>query len=148
MTRAGDIDIGWVASKRAARIGWADIARMAGCAEADLRRHFDPGATGADWTRRPANPRETVRQALLRQGFTADEALILARLWLANGARCTSRDLSSGIAGGELARELCAEAKRRAWAKGIGFEQGPGGYALSPAGLLKISELAGLKGRP
>ena len=148
MTRAQDVDTRWVVEKARAGFGWAAMARMAGCSELDLRRHHDPSAIAAEWTRRDANPRDKVRAAMLRHGFNRDESLILARLWMANGARCRSKDLAAGISGGEAARELCAETKRRAWNKGIRFEQGPGGFALAPAGLLKISEMADIKGRP
>lgn len=149
MTRAQDVDTAWVADRMRARVPFSAMARMAGCNEVDLRRHHDLTAMTADWLQRPENPRETVRFALVQQGFSRDEALILARLWMSNGARCKSADLAAGIVGGEAARELCAEAKRRAWTKGIGFEQGPGGYALSAQGIAKISKLAGFeRGRP
>lgn len=148
MTRAADIDIGWVAQRRGANMSWAAIANMAGCSEADLRRHYDANAASAGWLRRAVNPRETVRTALRARGFTPDEALILARLWLANGARCKSAELAAGITGGEAAREICSEAKRRAFNQGVRFEIGPGGYALTPGGIQTISGWAGLRGRP
>jgi hypothetical protein len=148
MTRAADVDVNWLAGKLNAGFGWSAIARMAGCSEVDLRRLRDPAVAAADWMRRPANPREIVRDALVRRGFTGDEALILSRLWQGNGARIRSRDLAAGIVGGDAAREVCREAKRRAWEKGIEFAEGAGGYALAPAGLLKISDWAGLRGRP
>lgn len=146
--RAADVDHGWVAQRRAARMSWAAIARMAGCAEADLRRHHDPASIKADWTLRPTNPRDQVRRVLRRLGLGPDHALILARLWMANGARCKSADLAAGIAGGEAARELCAEAKRCAFNRGITFAQGPGGFALTSEGLAVIADLAGMTVTP
>lgn len=145
--RAADVDIGWVAQRRAAKMSWSAIARMAGCAEADLRRYFDGSAGSVDWLSRAVSPRDTVRTALMAKGFTPDEALILARLWAANGRRCKSIELAAGITGGEAAREICAEAKRRAFNHGIRFEIGPGGYALTPGGIQTIATLAGLKVR-
>lgn len=146
--RAADVDIGWVAQRRAANMSWAAIARQAGCAESDLRRHYDAGSQDAGWLRRAANQRETVAKALRARGFTRDEATILSRLWHANGRRCRSVELAAGITGGEAAREICAEAKRRAFNKGVRFEIGPGGYALTPGGIATMSAWAGLRGRP
>lgn len=147
MTRAQDVDADWVAERVRARFGWAAIARMAGCSEMDLRRLHGATSVDAEWTRRPANPRDVVRAAMLRHGFDRNESLILARLFMANGARCRSQDLAAGLASGEAARQLCAETKRRAWTKGIRFEPGSGGFALAADGLLKMSEMADIKGR-
>ena len=47
MTRASDVDPSFVEAKRKAGVGWASIARMAGCAEADLRKRVDPAALAA-----------------------------------------------------------------------------------------------------
>lgn len=151
MTRAQDVDGGFVASKRAMGASWGAIARMAGCSELDLRRAHDLGFKPAvdAMPRRAESPRDVVAKALRRAGATRDEAMVLARLWMANGARCRSDDLARGIAGGGAAQDVCKAAKQTAKRLGIAFADGPTGFALSAAGVVRISELAGHpRGRP
>lgn len=148
MTRAQDVEAEWVASRRAARMGWAAIARMAGCSELDLRRHHDPLAPKADVAVRAESPRDRVCRALRRAGMRADEALIIARLWQANGARLKSHELARGVAGGGAAVSICREAKLAAMRLGVGFVNGASGFQLSGEGVGRVSELAGLRGRP
>lgn len=151
MTRAEDVGSGWVAGKRAANISWSAIARMAGCPEADLRRHHDPIYIGLDLSRGPdlCAPRDLVLAALKRLGLSKDEATIITRLFMANGARKRSVELAAGIVGGGAAYAACADAKRSARRLGITFHTGPNGLALAPEGVARISELAGLpRGRP
>ena len=151
MTRAQDVDGTFVASKRAMGASWGAIARMAGCSELDLRREHDFGFKPAVDVipRRPESPRDVVAKALRRAGATRDEAMVLARLWMANGARCRSDDLARGIAGGGAAQDVCKGAKQAAKRLGIAFADGPSGFALAAAGVVRISELAGHpRGRP
>lgn len=151
MTRAQDVDMAFVAGKRALGASWSAIARMSGCSEADLRRHHDTGyVAAADVTpKRPDSPRDAVAKALRRAGVHPDSALILARLWQANGARLRSDDLARGIAGGGAAQAACQDAKRAGRRLGIGFVNAVTGFALSGEGVVRISELAGLpRGRP
>lgn len=152
MTRAQDVDGTFVADKRAMGASWGAIARMAGCSEVDLRREHDLGfkKVAADVIpRRAESPRDVVAKALRRAGATRDEATVLARLWMANGARCRSDDLARGIAGGGAAQDVCKEAKKTAKRLGIAFADGPTGFALAAAGVVRISELAGHpRGRP
>lgn len=144
MTRAADVDRGWIEQRLAANMSWSAIARMAGCSELDLKKHHDPLAVRADWTARPLTPPEQVRHGLRRAGFGPDHAQILARLWAARTARCKSAALASGIAGGALAGDLCHEAKRCAFNKGVTFERGANGIALTLAGWRRLGELAGV----
>jgi hypothetical protein len=152
MTRVQDIDAGWVRDKRAANVSWSAIARMAGCSEHDLRKRLDAGFTPLDLTPSvPATmtPRDQVRAALKKRGLSDDHALVIARLWLANGARKRSTELTAGIAGGGAAQSVCAEAKRDARRIGVTFAPGPMGLALTPEAVGLLSEMAGLpRGRP
>ena len=149
MTRIQDVDAGFVASKRALGAGWGAIARMAGCSETDLRRKHDlrfmaEVRTGPELEE---NPRDVVAMALRQIGVDADEALVLARLWMAKGGRCRSNDLAAGIAGGNAAYDVCRAARATACRLGIGFVIGGVGFALSAEGVVRISELTGHVGR-
>ena len=151
MTRAEDVDTGFVASKRALGASWGAIARMAGCSELDLRRAHDFGFKPAAEAipRRVESPHDVVAKALRRVGATQDESLVLARLWMANGARRRSADLARGIAGGGAAQAICQGAKQTAKRIGITFAEGPVGFALDADGVMRISALAALaRGRP
>lgn len=145
MTRAQDVDAAFVASKRAIGAGWSAIARMTGCSELDLRRKHDVGyAVAADvMPRRAESPRDVVATALRRIGVGGDQAVVLARLWMANGARCRSEDLARGIAGGGAAQEICRDAKMTGRRLGIGFVDGGIGFALTADGVERIGDLAG-----
>lgn len=145
MTRATDVDAAFVAAKRALGASWGAVARMAGCSELDLRRTHDFGFTpAADVTaRREESPRDVAARALRNAGATRDEATVLARLWMANGAWCRSNDLARGIAGGGAAQDLCKAAKRTAKRLGIAFAEGQSGFALADAGVVRVSQLAG-----
>lgn len=116
MTRASDVDAGFVQAKLKMGAGWGAIARMAGCSEADLRRHHDPRASSEllTLTRREAgSPCDRVERYLRALGFGPDEAIIAARLWFANGADVASEDLARGIAGGGATTEAIRETRRR-----------------------------------
>lgn len=150
MTRAADVDAAFVLSKRRMGAGWGAIARMAGCAEQDLRKHHD-----AAWVPAPgqvvepvALPRDRVRKALRKRGLSPDHSMVLARMWLANGARRRSSELASGIAGGVAAQDICAEAKRAGAELGLRFVDGGTGFALTAESIVALSEMAGLRGRP
>lgn len=150
MTRAQDVDAAWVAERRAARVSWFAIARMAGCNEVDLRRHHEAGFTG-DTPRQAASPRQKVEAAMRAAGLTADQARVIGRLWHANGARITAQDLCRGMIGGAGASVLASEAKAEAQRRcRIRFEVRAArtGFALTPEGVLRVSALAGLRGRP
>lgn len=140
--RAADVDHGWGRARLDRQMSWSAIARMAGCSELDLRRYYDPAAVSADWTARPVSARETIQKGLRRAGFGPDHALILSRLWAARTGRCRSADLAAGIGGGEAAREICHEAKRNAFNRGVTFVQGSGGFALTEDGVRRLAELA------
>ena len=147
MTRAAMIDSRWVADKRAARVGWPSIARMAGVSEIDLRRAHDMtfvGEASAAFPRRAESPRELVRKALERAGLPNESAIVISRLWHANGARLQNDALARGIAGGGLATDVCREAKRRAeQLLGLRFVRGSGiGFQLSPESIVRVSDLA------
>jgi len=149
MTRAQDIAPEWVAQKRAANMGWATIARMAGCNEVDLRRAHEAGFVGAEVPRRTLAPRERVEAALRGAGLHSDFARIVARLWQANGARVLADELCRGLAGGAAACNLVRDARTAARKLDIAFEVRAGvGFALAPEGVIKVSELAGMRGRP
>lgn len=150
MTRALDVDYAWVAGKRAANASWAAIARMAGCNEIDLRRVHDVGFMAPAVARREQPPRERVEAALRRAGLHGDFARIVARLWQANGARMLAGDLCKGVAGGAAACNMVRDARTASRKLGIGFEVKAGsGFALTPAGVVRVSEIAGLeRGRP
>lgn len=151
MTRVEHVDELFVARHRANRAGWASIARMAGVSEGDLRRKFEAGFRAADWpmsgrpAARPA-PRETVRLGLIRAGFTDADALMLARLWQANGGRVLNQALTEGIAGGSASTDAAREMRRAAIAKGIAFEKPKAsGFCLAAEGVVKVEVLAGLR---
>lgn len=148
MTRASDVDPAFVEAKRQARVGWASIARMAGCAEADLRRRFDPAALGmAALPSRPKAQHEVVREFLLSAGLCSDDAQILTRMWRANGARQSSAQLAAGIAGGGAAIDACKEA-RNSGRRRLGLPFAVSGFALAPEGVDRLSRLAGLRPWP
>jgi len=153
MTRSQDVDAGFVIRKRQSRASWGAIARMAGCAEVDLRRHHDPAWKAEDGPHTrpvpPPLPRDVVRAALRGAGLTSDESLIIARLWLASGGRRTSQELAAGVAGGGAAQDACINAKRAALRLGITFAAGSAGFALTAEGVNRLSDLAGRpRGRP
>lgn len=150
MTRVEDVSPLFVAQKRALNASWASVSRMTGASEVALRRRFEPGFTTAHPTFNPStSPRETVRLALVKAGLNPDSAAIIAKLWQANGARMTPKDLIQGIAGTPLASHMVADAKRAAMRRGITFapaQKGTGGQALTPEAVVMISELAGTGG--
>lgn len=145
MTRAADVDVEFVLSKRRIGASWSAIARMAGCAEADLRRHFDPTARALAPVVRPASlsPREQVEAWMKASGLDRDHARILSRLWHANGATMSSATLAQGIAGGGLARSVCLEA-RAAGRKRLGLTFAASGFALTAEDVVRVRDLAGL----
>lgn len=158
--RAQDVSAMFVAEKRRLNASWAAIARMTGVSETALRQHHDPA-----WCRSMAGPvrkdarsdREKVRDVLVGRGLTFDQAVILSRLWMADGARRKSGDLAAGIAGGEAAGIAVRDALRVAKRFGLtqataGSSTAGVGYALTGASIVALSKLAGLgqarPGRP
>lgn len=152
MTRVSDIDGAFVRRKRALGASWGAIARMAGCAETDLRRAHDPqfaATVSAVIPRRAENPRGVVRRRLLTAGLHPDEAVVISRLWHSNGAKLQSDVLARGIAGGGLATDVCRDAKKAGERIGLRFVKIAGaGFQLTGESVVAISDLAGLRGRP
>jgi hypothetical protein len=150
MTRAADVDAGFVQSKLKMGAGWGAIARMAGCSEADLRRHHDPAAPTELLTLTrcaPASPRDQVARHLRGLGFGPDEATIAARLWFANGADVSSEDLARGIAGGGALTTVIRDARQRLTERlGIVPVRAKGriGWRLNHADVVAIGRAAGL----
>lgn len=144
MTRAQDVPASFVETQRARRASWGAIALMAGCSEVDLRRHHDPkfgAAALAAVPRRTPAPRDAARGVLVRAGLHPDDALMVARLWQANGARVSNEDLARGLAVAPDVRSACLGARRRAEALGIAFGPARHGLALTAEGVSFVSEL-------
>lgn len=154
MTRAQDVDCSFVEMKRSAGIGWSAISRMTGANEADLRRIFDPTVSAEilTMTARPLSPGEIVERHLKALGFGADEALIVRRLWLANGSDVSNVDLARGIAGGGAMTDAIGGARRMlAVRTGIRAVRSVGklGYRMDAADVVALSRAAGIpRGRP
>lgn len=154
--RAQDVSALFVAEKRRMNASWSAISRMTGVPEVALRRHHDEtfgmgGGTGfVDAVRKdPRSDREKVRDALTGRGLTFDQAVILSRMWLANGARRKSADLAQGTAGGAAAAPAVNDAlwvgKRLGLSKATAGSSSAGvGYALTAASVVALSKLAGL----
>lgn len=140
MTRAEDVDAHFVARKRAMGASWSAIARMAGCSEMDLRRRFDATANTTLPVARPLNPREQVERVLKARGMSADHAVILARLWHANGATVSGVELARGIIGGGAAQDVCKEARRVAKDR-LGLTFGPKGFALTAGDINRLNRM-------
>jgi hypothetical protein len=150
--RAQDVSAMFVAEKRRLNASWSAIARMAGVSETALRRHHDDtfGSGFVDAVRKDArSDREKVRDALVGRGLSFDQAVILSRMWIANGARKKSIDLAAGIGGGEAAGIAVRDALRVG--KRLGLSQSSAGsstagvgYALTAASVVALSKLAGL----
>lgn len=156
--RAQDVSSAFVAEKRRLSASWSAIARMTGVPETTLREQHDPtwmrspsvqGLSGA--VRKDArSDREKVRDALIERGLTFDQAVILSRMWIANGARRKSVDLAQGIAGGESAGLSVRDALRVGKKLGLsqlmsGSQTAGAGYALTAASVVALSKLAGLR---
>ena len=150
--RAQDVSALFVAEKRRLNASWAAIARMAGVSEADLRRHHD-AAFGAGFVsaarKDPRSDREKVRDALTGRGLTFDQAVILSRMWIADGSRKKSVDLAAGIGGGEAAGIAVRDALRAGKRLGLtqttaGSSTAGVGYALTGGSIVALSKLAGL----
>ena len=156
MTRAADVDRGFVETKRKAGIGWSAISRMTGANEADLRRSFDPTVSAEilTMTARAAAPGEVLEQHLKSIGFGADEALIVRRLWLANGACVGTSQLSRGVGGGAAGTMAVSEARRMLRERLNIFvtkdrSRRETAYGLLADDVVALSRAAGLKrGRP
>jgi len=158
--RAQDVSAMFVAEKRRLNASWGAIARMTGVPECALRQHHD-----VDWSQSMAGPvrkdarsdREKVRDVLVGRGLSFDQAVILSRMWMANGARKKATELASGMATGEAAGILVRDALRVAKRFGLtqssaGSSTAGVGYALTAASIVALSKLAGLgqdrPGRP
>ncbi|MNS13131.1 hypothetical protein D3C72_447180 [compost metagenome] len=156
MTRASDVGATYVAQQRDRGVTWPALARMTGASEIDLRRLYgglviDPAATTPMDGQTAAS---RVRSALIAAGVDRPSARILARLWRANGGRMTAAQLTLGMmavtadGGGDSdsARlHRVRQARAAAERLGIAFGHPSRGCCLSPAGLQKLSEMAGLK---
>lgn len=150
--RAQDVSATFVAEKRRMNASWSAIARMAGVPETSLREHHDPAwrrtiNVGAAVRKDPRSDREKVRDALTGRGLSFDQAVILSRMWMANGARKKSIDLAAGIGGGEAAGTAVRDALRAG--KRLGLSQSSAGsstagvgYALTAASVVALSRLA------
>lgn len=146
MARASDVDGPWVARQRAANRPWAVIARMAGCAEADLRRLHDPRGGVAALAVTNRTPFEAAQRALTRARLTEDEATIVARLWLAGGAWKTRDTLTRGIATGRNALFAMKGVLKRAEAIGVRVLEDGSYYALSEDGARAVNALMADRG--
>lgn len=149
MTRVADVDAGWVASKRRARVSWSNIARMAGCSEAALKARFEtlegPGPARDARAELPAI--DKVRLALREAGIGEVSATVLARMWLANGAMKLApdltRDLGAHIEPWRAAQEARSTGQRRL---GLSYHwRRQDGYGLMPASIVALARLAGVK---
>lgn len=141
MTRVQDVDADFVLSKRALRASWGAIAQMTGCAELELRRRFDPvGLTPVVTPAAVASlpPREKAMRALEAAGLRRDAAVIVARLWQANGGVIASEVLARGVAGGGAAQDECKRARDEARAR-LGLRFVERGFGLTVADLNLIS---------
>lgn len=151
MTRIADVSAHFVAEKRAMRASWSAIARMTGCSETALRRRFENGGAGMLDAAAPvaASPQDQARAGLMRRGCPPGEALVLARMWMANGARRHADDLARGLTLLTTAQGACRAAKAWATDQGVTFSQG---FVPTDAGVQRLSILAGMKpgtgGRP
>ena len=146
MTQVEDVSAHFVARHRANRANWGAIARMAGVSEPSLRRRFDRDYQPVESAHTTTSPRDRMIAGLRGKGFGADAAVILARLWQANGARMQPRDLIVGLAGLALASNLVTDARRAAMRRGIAFaDRAPGGHALTADGVVVLETLAGLR---
>lgn len=150
--RAQDVSALFVAEKRRLNASWGAIARMTGVSETTLRQLHDTA-----WCQSMAGPvrkdarsdREKVRDALVGRGLSFDQAVILSRMWLANGARRKSLDLVAGIGGGEAAGIAVRDALRVVKRFGLtqssaGSSTAGVGYALTAASVVALSKMAGL----
>lgn len=152
--RAQDVSAMFVAEKRQLNASWGAIARMAGVSETSLREHHDPEwrrtiHVGAAVRKDARSDREKVRDALTGRGLSFDQAVILSRMWMANGARRKTADLARGIAGGEAAASAVKDAIRVGKRLGLskataGSASAGAGYALTAASVVALSRLAGL----
>lgn len=143
MSRAALLDGGFVASKRRIGASWSAIAGMTGVAETDLRRHFEAGFLDPT-PRRALSPREAMEALLTNSGLIADHAVVIARLWQANGARIDNDTLARGVLGGSAAAPLVTAATRAAEARlGLVFRRlGNGrGVAMDPASVAGLTAL-------
>lgn len=141
MTRIADVSAHFVAEKRAMRASWSAIARMTGCAEPELRRRFDPVGLTPIAAPVPAvglSPREKATRALEAAGLRREAALIVARLWLANGGVVASDVLARGVAGGGAAQDECKRVRDEARAR-LGLRFVDRGFGLTDADLNLIS---------
>lgn len=163
MTRASDVDAAWVRQQRERGFGWAHVARMAGCAEADLRARYDPQYSGV--ARARVAPEDRVRLWLQQGGMVGVDATIVARMWAANGVFVSAVQLCDGLWSAmaqpsdsakaarmsaerrNLATFVIAEsAKARAGVRGagtgkVGAVRGP---AMSPRSIQAISRAVGV----
>lgn len=152
--RAQDVSATFVAEKRRMNASWSAIARMAGVPETSLREHHDPEwrrtiTVGAAVRKDARSDREKVRDALIGRGLTFDQAAILSRMWIANGARTRAANLTHGIVTGEASQRAVRDAfrvgKRLGLSQLVSGQQTPGaGFALTAASVVALSRLAGL----
>lgn len=152
--RAQDVSASFVAEKRRMNASWSAIARMAGVPETSLREHHDPAwrrtiNVGAAVRKDPRSDREKVRDALTGRGLSFDQAVILSRMWMANGARRKSSNLAIDIGAGMGADIAVRDAVRAGKRLGLcaatsGSSTAGAGYALTAASVVALSRLAGL----
>jgi hypothetical protein len=144
----------FVAEKRRLNASWSAIARMAGVPETSLREQHDPTwrrpvTVGVPVRKDARSDREKVRDALTGRGLTFDQAAILSRMWLANGARTRAAELTHGIAVGEASQRAVRDAFRVGKRLGLsqlvsGTQTAGAGFALTAASVVALSKLAGL----
>lgn len=152
--RAQDVSALFVAEKRRLNASWAAIARMAGVPETSLREQHDPTwrrpvTVGVAVRKDARSDREKVRDALIGRGLTFDQAVILSRMWIANGARTKTAVLTHGIATGEAGQRAVRDAFRVGKRLGLsqlvsGTQTAGAGVALTAASIVALSKLAGL----
>ncbi|WP_438852637.1 hypothetical protein [Brevundimonas nasdae] len=142
MTRIEDVSAHYVAEKRRLNASWAAIARMTGCSETALRQRFAPSGDlrPAVGEARLMSPRLKAEKAMRAAGVSQASAVILARLWHANGARVTGVELTRGLDGvatvGEQVGAARVEGRRL-----LQLEYPTGAYALTADSVTRISHL-------
>lgn len=148
MTRAEDVSVLFVAQKRSAGVSWAHLARMAGCSEAALRARHDPAAMkAAGGARETLTDRDRVVAALVENGMGSDEAAILARIWMSNGATVSERDAVRGHLNGGDTHELIGDVRRQALRLGVKILRKGSGFAMPTESVVTLSKLARIGGR-
>lgn len=140
-TRVDFVDADFVMSKRAMRASWGAIAAMTGCPVDALRRKFDTALPPLPAPKAVAlSPRQKAEQALMKGGLRRDAAVIIARLWHANGAVMSGEELARGIAGGGAAQDECKAARAEAKARlGLAFRDK--GFGLTTGDVVAVSRM-------